>query len=279
MAPLTSVVDTAAGINPHFGATKGTTIAPPRSVIEGASRMADPRAVSSIGPNWSGYVVTGGPFTSVSGTFKVPFLYNDGSCGDGLSNWVGIDGIGDTGLVQAGVQETYSNPSTGHCDPSASFWVEAWWEVLPASETLVHSVRVHPGDRVTVFIAKTRTPDLWYVSLQDDTDGQGFDRLTNYSGPGRSAEWVDESLSAPSGTECGAGVAPDSNGTVICPIAPYASDRWSDLELPRSAKVTAVMQKSIVQDSTGASSPSNVRDLANLLANGFTDRYRRDNGG
>ena len=92
--------------------------------------------------------------------------------------------------------------------------------MLPASETIVHSVRAHPGDRVTVFIAKTRTRDLWYVSLQDDTDGQGFDRLTNYSGPGRSAEWVDESLSAPSGTECGAGVAPDSNGTVVCPIAP-----------------------------------------------------------
>jgi Peptidase A4 family len=132
--------------------------------------------------NWSGYVVSAGPFTSVSGTFKVPFLYNDGSCADGLSNWVGIDGTGDTGLVQAGVQETYSNPSTGHCNPSASFWVED------------------------------------------------------------------------------------------------AGDRWSGLELPRSTKVTAVMQKEIVQDARGASSPSSVFDLADLLVHGFTDSYTRDEG-
>jgi Peptidase A4 family len=278
LAPLDSVVDSAAGTNTHFAATEGTTVAPPPSIIESASRRAGPRAASSPEANWSGYFVTGGPFTSVSGTFKVPFLYNDGSCGDGLSNWVGIDGIDDTDLVQAGVQETYSNPSTGQCDPSASFWVEAWWEVLPATETIVHSVRVHPGDRVTVFISKTRTPELWYVSFQDDTDGQGFDRLASYSGPGRSAEWVDESLSAPSGTQCGGGVAPDGNATVVCPIAPYTGDRWSDLELPRSTKVPTVLQKSIVQDSTGASSPSAVIDLSDLLARGFTDSYSRDTG-
>ena len=120
----------------------------------------------------------------------------------------------------------------------------------PASGSIVHSVRAHPDDRVTVFIAKTRTLDFWYVSLRDDTDGQGFDRLTNYSGQAARQSGL-TSPQRPSGTECGAGVATDSNGTVVCPIAPYAGDRWSDLELPRSAKVTAVVQKSIVRTAQG----------------------------
>ena len=196
--------------------------------------------MSLTGPNWGGYTVSGGPFRSVSGTFTVPYLYNAGSCSEGLSNWVGIDGSGDIDLLQAGVQETYTDPKTGGCHPTASFWIEAWWEVLPAPETIVHSVQVQPGDSVTVSISQTKAPDTWSVSLHDDTDGQGFDRLTNYSGPGSSAEWVDEAFSEPTWTECGSGVSPDDNGMVVCPLAPYSGDTWSNMSLPQSASATEV---------------------------------------
>ena len=174
------------------------------------------------------------------------------------------------------MQETYTDPQTGACHPSASFWVEAWWEVLPAPETIVHSVQVHPGDSVTVSISQTATPGTGSVSLHDDTDGEGFDRLTNYSGPGGSAEWVDEAFSEPTGTECGSGVAPDADDMVVCPLAPYSGDTWSKLSLPQSAKVTGVEQKTIAQKGVVVSQPSVALGLPGLLSDGFADTYTGD---
>jgi hypothetical protein len=235
-----------------------------------------PPVLPITGPTWGGYTVTGGPFSSVSGTFMVPYLYGNGRCGEGLSNWVGVDGSGDGDLLQAGVQETYTDPQTGGCDPSAAFWVVAWWEVLPATETVVHSVQVHPGDRVTVSVWQTDVRGLWSVSMRDDTDGQGFTRLTSYPGAGRSAEWVDEAFSEPAGTECGPGIAPDGNGMVVCALAPYSGDTWTKLSLPGCAKVTGVEQKTIVQQGVAVSAPSPVLDLPELLSDRFIDTYTGD---
>jgi hypothetical protein len=286
--PLISIVEAAVNENPELlivaatpapapkrgtyaGRVAPTTRDVPVTTTSGAS--AGPQVLSLTDPNWSGYVLTGGPFTGVSGTFTVPSLYNDGSCGDGLSSWVGIDGNSGVGLLQAGVQESYNNPSTGGCDPSASYWIEPWWEVLPAPETIVRSVQVHPGDSVTVSIAKTSTPGLWSVSLRDNTDGLDFLQMTRYSGPATSAEWVDEAPSVPSGTECGSGVAPGGNGTVVCPVAPYSDVAWSDLRLAQPGKVIEVLAKTIVQGSSDVSAPSTVLDLSDLLSSGFSDRY------
>ncbi len=45
-----------------------------------------------------------------------------------------------------------------HCDPSASLWVEAWWERLPETETIVRSVQVHPGSSVTLSLSRRPNP-------------------------------------------------------------------------------------------------------------------------
>jgi len=280
LAPLNSVIDAAEASSLHLAVVAAGTVAPPQpgTYLADAPPSApqtdvDHQLVAIAGANWSGYAVTGGPFGSVSGTFTVPSLYNDGSCGEVLSSWVGIDGSGDNDLVQAGVQETYSNPTTANCNPSASFWVEPWWEVMPTAERFVRSVQVHPGDSVSVSISKSDIPGVWTVSVKDNTDGQGFTRLTNYGGPGTSAEWVDEAFSAPEGTECGSGVASANNGMVVCPMAPYSGDTWSGLHLPQSAKVREILEETAVQNGHTVSSPSTVGGLSDLLADGFSDRY------
>ena len=135
-------------------------------------------------PNWSGYAVTGGPFTSVAGTFTVPNL-TAGTGGLATAEWVGIDGEtqGDSSLIQAGVAEDY-DPGTG------AVLVHAWWEILPALETPVQ-LTVQPGDEVTVTIAQT-SGGVWQITIADDTNGGSFTTQQPYSGPATSAEWIVE---------------------------------------------------------------------------------------
>jgi Peptidase A4 family len=58
------------------------------SAISSTTGAAVPTATTA---NWSGYVVTGGPYTSVSGTFNIPSVagYVAGST---VSEWIGVNG-------------------------------------------------------------------------------------------------------------------------------------------------------------------------------------------
>ncbi len=135
--------------------------------------------------NWSGYFETGGPFTSITGTFNVPNLAASGTTTD-TSEWVGIDGVGDQSLIQAGVNEAY--------DPTrrtASWNVQAWWEILPAPSTPIFSLVVTPGNVITVTISQLAA-GLWAITVTDDTTGQTFTTDQSYSGPAQSAEWIVE---------------------------------------------------------------------------------------
>jgi Peptidase A4 family/Putative Ig domain len=133
--------------------------------------------------NWSGYFETGGPFTSVTGTFNVPSLAASGTTTD-TSEWVGIDGVGDQSLIQAGVNELY-DPSTNLVN------VQAWWEIIPAPATPIFTLGVVPGNTVTVTISEL-SAGLWAITVTDDTTGQTFTTDQSYSGPAQSAEWIVE---------------------------------------------------------------------------------------
>ena len=133
--------------------------------------------------NWSGYFETGGPFTQVTGTFNVPNLAASGTTTD-TSEWVGIDGVGDQSLIQAGVNEMY-DPSTNLVN------VQAWWEIIPAPATPIFTLAVVPGNTVTVTISEL-SAGLWAITVIDDTTGQTFTIDQAYSGPAQSAEWIVE---------------------------------------------------------------------------------------
>lgn len=234
-----------------------------------------PPVVRFQSPNWSGYVVKGGPFTSAGGTFNVTYETSGANCDDRLSEWVGLDGDSGTSgaatLVQAGVDESEVDPATGQCSPG-QFHTWAWWETVPKASTPVSSVVVNQGDSVTVAVQQVNA-GLWQISLTDNTDGQSFTVQEPYNGPGATVEWVTEAFAD---NTCGPGIAtaPGLPGTVICPLAPYKPPvTFANLELPQSSTVSEVDEIDLAQDDRVLSTPSNVNGLTDLLTNGFTDTY------
>jgi len=185
---------------PHV-ASQGLSISVSPTAVETPTAVED-------STNWSGYAVTDGPYTSVTGTFTVTSLDSSDTPSENLVEWVGIDGFNDRSLVQAGVQE--------EVDPYApsGFIVKPWWEIIPAPATYITTMTVSPGDQVTVTITKLSTDD-WSITLKDDTSGESFNTDQTYDGPATSAEWIVE--------------APTIHNTQS-PLAPYSPDvEFTDL--------------------------------------------------
>jgi peptidase A4-like protein len=137
---------------------------------------------SSLGwasSNWSGYAVTGSAFTRVTGSWTVPAV--GASSGNTYSSsWVGIDGFNNSHLIQTGTDQDFVNGRARYA---------AWWEILPAPETAIASITVSPGDNMTASITSGTT---WTVAITDTTTGASFTTRQAYSGPGTSAEWIEE---------------------------------------------------------------------------------------
>ncbi len=141
-------------------------------------------AIGNLGwssSNWSGYAITGGPFTSVTAQWKVPAV----SATRGAtysSSWVGIDGFNNSSLIQTGTEQDYYSGSAHY---------GAWWEILPAPATFISTITVHAGDLFNASIARG-TGGLWTISINDVTSGHSFSTTLPYSGPLTSAEWIQE---------------------------------------------------------------------------------------
>ena len=138
--------------------------------------------------NWSGYAVTpGSGVTAVSSTFKVPSAGLDPP--GFAATWTGIGGYNTSDLIQAGIEEDSlpSNPLLGN-------QYQAWYEILPASETPISNCTgdtnctVSPGDQVTVNINNV-SGDTWNVSLTD-AGKWSWSRNVTYSSTESSAEWI-----------------------------------------------------------------------------------------
>jgi hypothetical protein len=180
--------------------------------------------------NWSGYAASNGPYTSVTGTFDVPSLYS-GQSGTYLSEWVGIDGLNDTSLIQAGIQESPDPYNSNY------FYIRPWWEILPAAETPV-AMTVSAGDLLTVTIQEYNpAADLWAHTLTDDTSGATFTTDQTYAAPLSSAEWIVE--------------APMANG-VMTQLAAYTTTTFTNLSTsgPQNQETEIYMVQNGVQVST-----------------------------
>jgi hypothetical protein len=115
--------------------------------------------------------------------------------------WVGIDGLNNRDLLQAGVvEEGFTIPST----PAPTDWpiavplalcsgraqVYAWWEDLPAASVRTN-IPIRAGDSVTVSIFKM-SPGWWAIAIHDLTSGRSSLLTRAYDGPQSSVEWVVE---------------------------------------------------------------------------------------
>jgi Peptidase A4 family len=137
--------------------------------------------------NWSGYAVAATTYSQVKGTWNVPFVVRPKKRQLKKhffsADWVGIDGFNNSSLIQAGTEEDWIG---GH----PSYF--AWWEVLPQPE--MDMIPVNPNDRITVTINKVSGSD-WSILLRDNGQTLISQSVTNYSGPGNSAEWIHEAVS------------------------------------------------------------------------------------
>jgi hypothetical protein len=142
--------------------------------------------------NWSGYAITGSTYSSISGQWTVPAVAASRKA-TYSSNWIGIDGYSNSDLIQTGTESDYYNGSAHY---------DAWWEILPAAETVIPSISVKPGDTIKATITKG-SGSTWTITISDGS--QSFTTNQTYTGPQTSAEWIEE---APS---IGGRVAPLAN--------------------------------------------------------------------
>ena len=134
--------------------------------------------------NWSGYAVTGGPYTSITGSWKVTAV-SASSRQTYSSTWIGIDGFNDSNLIQTGTEADYYNGSAHY---------NAWWEILPAAETPIASIAVQPGDSMSANIHQLSSGQ-WSITITDVTKNQSFGTTQSYKGQLTSAEWIQEAPS------------------------------------------------------------------------------------
>ena len=135
--------------------------------------------------NWSGYTASSGRYTAVKATWVVPRFAPD-SPGGADAIWVGIGGIRDNDLIQAGTEETVSG--------RGSTQYSAWIETLPQASHAV-PLTVSAGDSVTVSIQQVAGDD-WQVAISNDTTTQSYKAEVRYQSSLSSAEWVVEAPSA-----------------------------------------------------------------------------------
>jgi hypothetical protein len=145
-------------------------------------RTGSVRAVTYTG-NWSGLGGTGAGIQGAGGNWVVPAVKASGSPRYS-SSWVGVDGLNNTSLIQAGTEQ----------DTADGYY--AWVEILPAAQSLIvdstgQPAIVRPGDSMTGSVAQG-VPGVWTIYLQDNTENWFFQQNFAYGGPAASAEWIEE---------------------------------------------------------------------------------------
>jgi hypothetical protein len=98
---------------------------------------------------------------------------------------VGIDGFNNSSLIQTGTESDYYSGSAHY---------DAWWEILPAAETVIPSITVHPGDTMSATITKG-SGSSWTITIRDASSGTSFSTVQTYTGAQTSAEWIEEAPS------------------------------------------------------------------------------------
>jgi hypothetical protein len=142
--------------------------------------------------NWSGYDIQGGGINGAAGTFTVPTITPSATAPEtDTSEWVGIDGVSNGSLIQAGIHEQQIGNGT--------VMVWPWWEILPDPETQIGGMLINVGDSISVNIRRV-SGTTWQIGLIDNTSAQSYTIRRSYAGPATSAEWIVEAPTIGSST-------------------------------------------------------------------------------
>ena len=151
----------------------------PRIRLAGSGNKAAGWASS----NWSGYALSGSNYSSVTANWVVQAVAPSHQA-TYSSEWVGIDGFNNSSLIQTGTESDYYNGAAHY---------NAWWEILPAAETPISTIKVSPGDHMSATITKV-SGSSWKITITDADARQNksFSTVQTYTGPQTSAEWIEE---------------------------------------------------------------------------------------
>jgi hypothetical protein len=158
-----------------------------------------------ISSNWAGYELanfqTGQRYIRAHMSWVVPSV-SYGPSTDSTSspqytaNWVGIGGFcensvcseADNTLIQLGTEQDVA--------PSGATQYYAWYEILPAAETPITTLTIHPGDVMTASLTCGSTcsqrKQVWTLSMTDETTRQSWSRTVSYASSKLSVEWIEE---------------------------------------------------------------------------------------
>jgi Peptidase A4 family len=184
--------------------------------------------------NWSGYAISGstGAYHAITGQWTVTSVAAT-SRATYSSSWIGIDGFNNSNLIQTGTEADYYSGSAHY---------DAWWEILPAAETVIPSITVRPGDHMSASITKG-SGSTWTITIEDTSNGESFTTNQSYSGPQTSAEWIQE--------------APEVNGR-IAKLAHYGQITFDPGTVNgANPGLTAADSGIMVQNGVQVSTPSN----------------------
>jgi hypothetical protein len=216
--------------------------------------------------NWSGYAVSqaavsglpcvpasGTAYTSIGGTWTVPTVTGSSRGSSYSSAWIGIDGFSNSNLIQSGTEEDYYSGKAHY---------NAWWEILPAAETVIPSITIDPGDSITVSIVKG-TGTNWTITFTDNgKTGHAaqtpFVITKSYTGVGSSAEWILE--------------APEVNGR-IATLANYGSTVFDKGTVNGASVVLAAANSGAMVQGRGQVSTPSLPDTGAPAGDGFAVQY------
>ena len=172
-----AVTPTSAGISPPSLVGLAQTepahwVTPPQPHTPGTRETVESH-------NWSGDVDFGPQFTGANAQWVVPAV-QPSQPAQFSATWVGIDGASNNSLIQTGTAQETSGGSTQYY---------AWYEILPANAIPLWFVA--PGDHMVASVQQN-SGTTWTISITDVTSPNTSTQQVQYTGPGSSAEWIEE---------------------------------------------------------------------------------------
>lgn len=180
----------AVALSGAISAAPASTPAASSAIIDGAVRSGTvtPDISDSTSGNWSGYVATGGGFTSVGAGWTQPAV----ACGSQTtysSFWIGLDGDGSGTVEQIGTEADCSGGSPVYA---------AWYEMYPGGPVEFSSA-ISPGDALHASVTYNGSGRFTLV-LADRTKGWTHTSTPHLDNPAlASAEVVAEAPSDAAG--------------------------------------------------------------------------------
>ena len=184
--------------------------APARPLYPSSARSVDAVPMESVGNvgtrtpansyDWSGYAVTGGPFTSVSASWVQPAVTCPVNKAQQAAFWVGLDGFTSTDptVEQIGTDSDCVK-TTKKVTGGPSYY--AWYELYPAGLVPLPSAdTVTPGDTISASVSGS---GISYTVALADAGKWSYSKPVTIptAALDSSAEWVAE---APSACKAGA---------------------------------------------------------------------------